>query len=687
MVDNLQKSMDGGTLRASGLDANATLVQCAREVITKGTTMYEASVAPPSILGGQGAANSNIRVAQWVNTLDLLRREEPLAAPSEVGSALPSVFSGDDVDTSLTGATSVQHDVAAPDLKDGLEDDDSDHELDIDLATAALEAGTQAFEGEAWSEADALLQETLLLLQGLPKGRRGFCDIFNVQYKLAVCAYHTQAPRDAEGALKSLLQQSAKSDQQRRHICDVAHLLALLYTRMNQLSSAKSACEKALQARRRLFGKQDDTSLASMALMSRIYEHLQNKTLAKVYLTMLPEDRKTEILQALDRSLVDSCVPSREMSRDCPSPATGSDIAGMLEKIDLTRPTSLATSSERPETMSRSMIALSATASDDLLLSKSPSSADMPDHRRDSVSSNTTPSENTASGMVPRRVMSESYITSRTAVDDALGLPEQRPRGLPRTQVLRTLGFKPKTPLDKAICSGKMGEDFPQLVKDYPTRTSGLRRQFTIRATPLHFATLFGEVEMARQILATNAKLTDVEIPAKLFWTMGTPFHWAVLGRQTEILRLFLTTNPGVLNTLVQAPGMPRSMYMFWLACTISDAERADGIIVPKSFIEMVEVLLEHGWPINNGIGQAHWTFLHYATFLGLEYDPHGLITSYLCKHGANPMIQDADGCSPYRIAARESKSVLVQLFDQIIEERATATVSSPSGRKSTQRA
>ena len=63
MIDVLQRSMKGVS-RASTLDTDATLVQCAREVITQGSTMYEASLAAPSILGGQGAASNNIRVAQ-----------------------------------------------------------------------------------------------------------------------------------------------------------------------------------------------------------------------------------------------------------------------------------------------------------------------------------------------------------------------------------------------------------------------------------------------------------------------------------------------------------------------------------------------------------------------------------------------------------------------------------------------
>ena len=45
-------------------------MQCAREVIVKGTTMYEANLAAESVAGGQGAANRNIRVAEQVSILE-----------------------------------------------------------------------------------------------------------------------------------------------------------------------------------------------------------------------------------------------------------------------------------------------------------------------------------------------------------------------------------------------------------------------------------------------------------------------------------------------------------------------------------------------------------------------------------------------------------------------------------------
>lgn len=60
---------------------------------------------------------------------------------------------------------------------------------------------------------------------------------------------------------------------------------------MAQVDRARSECEKALQARRQLLGKQSDASLESTALMAHIYVLLNNRARAKSCLAMIPEAR------------------------------------------------------------------------------------------------------------------------------------------------------------------------------------------------------------------------------------------------------------------------------------------------------------------------------------------------------------------------------------------------------------
>lgn len=277
-------------------------MQCAREVIVEGTTMYEGSLAAKSVAGGQEAANSNTRVGEWVSALDSIRRDQQLSDPSDKVSNVPSVFSGDEAHTVVTSVTSAQRAGQEREANDAVWDD-SDDDLDTDLAKAALVTGTKAFEAQEWEDANSLLQEALKVLQQLPKQQRAFCDIFGLQYKLAVCAYHTQEPVDAEEALMSLVQQSARSDKQRGYICDAANLLSHLYIRMGQVDRARSECEKALQARRRLLGKRSDASLESTALLAHIYVLLNNRARAKSCLAMIPEARRDDVLNIVGESL------------------------------------------------------------------------------------------------------------------------------------------------------------------------------------------------------------------------------------------------------------------------------------------------------------------------------------------------------------------------------------------------
>lgn len=144
----------------------------------------------------------------------------------------------------MTSATSAQRAVQEREAVDAVRGD-SDNDLDTDLAKAALDTGTKAFKPQEWEEADSLLQEALQVLQQLPKQRRAICDIFSLHYKLALCAYHTQEPADAEEAPMSQVQQSASSEEQRGYIYDAAHLLSHLYIRMGQVDRARSECEKA----------------------------------------------------------------------------------------------------------------------------------------------------------------------------------------------------------------------------------------------------------------------------------------------------------------------------------------------------------------------------------------------------------------------------------------------------------
>lgn len=202
----------------------------------------------------------------------------------------------------MTSGTPAQHAGHESEAADAVADD-SDGDLDTDLAKAALHTGTKAFEAQEWEEANSLLQGALRVLQQLPKQRRAFCDLFGLQYKLAVCAYQTQEPADAEEALMSLVQQSASSDEHRVYTYDTTHLLSILYIRMGQIDRARSECEKALQGRRVLLEKRSDISLESTALLAHIYGLLNNRARAISCLAMIPEARREAVVKVVQESL------------------------------------------------------------------------------------------------------------------------------------------------------------------------------------------------------------------------------------------------------------------------------------------------------------------------------------------------------------------------------------------------
>jgi hypothetical protein len=119
-----------------------------REVIVKGTTMYEASLAAESVARGPGASNiSSFRVVEWVSILESIRRDQRRLDPSDMVSNVPSIVSGDEAHPIVTSAASAQHALQEREAVDAA-GDNSDDDLHTDLAKAALDTGTTAFEAQ-----------------------------------------------------------------------------------------------------------------------------------------------------------------------------------------------------------------------------------------------------------------------------------------------------------------------------------------------------------------------------------------------------------------------------------------------------------------------------------------------------------------------------------------------------------
>ena len=645
-------------------------MQCAREVIVKGTTMYEASLAAESVAGGQGAADRKIRVVEWVSTLESIswdqRRSEPFRG---MVSNVPSIVSGDEAHTVVTSATSAQRAMQEREAVDAV-GDDSDDDLDTDLAKAALETGTKAFEAQEWEEADSLLQEALRVLQQLPKQQRAFCDIFGLHYKLAVCAYHTQEPADAEEALMSLVQQSASSNEQREYIYDAVHLLSLSYIRMGQVDRARSECEKALQARRRLLGKRSNASLESTALMAHVYVLLNNRARAKSCLAMIPEARRDAILKIVEESLGmkvehhDSSSPlTRSISQDSDLAVTR--IQNRLSAYSLGLPLENRCYGPVSAMISQSPVA-SLRNSHQRIPSNKAGLEDLQSVTVTSLSSAEKRSESRATEKeraneaTERERANEDYSAYPEALGAAALSPGEPPDAdetfkgklLSRKDILNKIGCRPKDGIEDAVCNGDHSA-FANLLnskKDF-WRSKLRKRVRPERVTALHFAALFGEIDMARCLLGSGFKINEVPYG---YTTSLTPLKFAIGARQVDMVEFLITngakpSEPDSWSTLAG-----QLMNRSWLMKTMSEAKKE---YVPNRITAILRILLKHGWDVNAPFETSGGTVLHQAvTFWTGSYrwdlNLRAVMTSFLCEQGADPFQANTEGKTPYDMAS-----------------------------------
>ena len=171
------------------------------------------------------------------------------------------------------------------DLEEDLEDD-----LALETAQSALASGSEAFESADYHTADADLKEALSLVQELPVKLRRTCDISQLRFRLAVCAFHIYDPETAETILISVVGQQTRTKTEALNLCYAGDLLAQVYTKQGKLDLARTSCENTLRGRRKLLGKEDISCYESLALLSRIHELDGQKSRARIFLNMIPKN-------------------------------------------------------------------------------------------------------------------------------------------------------------------------------------------------------------------------------------------------------------------------------------------------------------------------------------------------------------------------------------------------------------
>lgn len=628
-------------------DAEVALMRHAHGVIGKGTATYDASQAAESARI-QHHSTGYRNVATWVYTLDAIRQDQRCLDQLNMDGCTTG--------TSRKSAIDEHQDTDA-------REDDSDNDLGADLVKAALDTGTEAFKSRQWEEAEALFHEALRILKHLSKQQRQSFDIYNLHYKLAVVAYHTHEFADAEEALKSLVQQPTSSDEQRAYNCDATHLLSQLYIRTGHIDCARAECEKALQARRRLLGKQSEASLESLALMGHIYVLMDNRALAKSCLAMIPDGRREAILMTVETSLgptvehldfsslLTPLMPKDSPRRDRETQSLRNETSASPVGLGLNNHTyeSASTTTHSPaaspwlSTRSITMASLS-----------------LSDGRRMSTATDRTRLTEEHVGEAAERSPTIASSEERSHVNEIVNSSS-----VSRKEILNKVGCQPRDRIEEAVCAS----DLPALIsllgkKKGFWRSSVRKRVRPERVTALHFAALFGETDMARRLIESNFNVNEVPFG---YSTSLTPLHFAIGARQVDMVQ-FLVANgakPSEPDTWSSLAG--QLMSRSWLAKTISEPEKE---FVPHRMMAIMGILIKQGWDVNAPIETSGKTVLHQAVSFwtgSYQWDLNlrDAVTSFLCERGADAFRANKDGKTPYDLALASGHQNLLLILDR----------------------
>ncbi|KAH7073058.1 hypothetical protein BKA63DRAFT_56665 [Paraphoma chrysanthemicola] len=651
MVDSIRISMRQTKLSQT----NDSLLECAHEVIQRGTVMYEAGFAADSNAEILQETHNIASTRSWIDILKVIRSDQHNIIPPD------DYFDSNSPELKTSVTQQMNH---------GSQDD-----LQVDLAKSALETGTKAFDAGEWEEAASLLEEAVLVLEQLAPQQRKFCDLFTLHYQLYVCSYHTREPQHAKEALLDLVKQPTSTDKQRECILDATHLLAQIFMRNGDLNSARSQCESALQGRRKLLGKHSDAAFESLALMAHIYVLLNKRALAKSCLAMIPEKRREAVLAAVEVSLgpgiehLDfSSLLTPQAQLDSPRPETVrqsicSDASGSTAGLGLDRtifdygsaikPSSTAS----PQSVTRTLA--STDSSGQNLHSHMAVSSSFRNVREAKLMGKERPADQSLSvspqeGSVARigRLPSQASAAYKTSPAS-------------RKAIYEKMGCQPRDRIEEAVCSGDYAALINLLAKKKSFWRSGLRKRVRPeRVTALHFAALFGEIDMARRLLDANYNVNEVPFG---YSTSLTPLNFAVGARQADMVRFLIENGAKPAESESWSALAAQLLSRSWLAKTLLDDEKE---LLSTRIIATMSVLLQYQWDIREPIDASRSTVLHRAVSFWtgeykLDLDVRTNITLFMCERGANPFQQDAAGKTPYDLAQASGHQNLISILEQ----------------------
>ncbi|KAK3625480.1 hypothetical protein LTR56_020380 [Elasticomyces elasticus] len=581
-IQNLQSNFQANGQKGI-TPSEVDLIQCAKEIMRSGKTLCEESLAGDYMQRGEGAARINRLVAEWAGDVESLRRDTEASGLSDTTTQTSNLFSEDNWPATSTAHTTAGDEADDDQVRKDIDESDKvDDDFVLEIVQAALEQGQQAFDQEDWDEAETLLKEALKDLKSLPPRRRAGCDLFELEYRLTLCAYHTREPAVAKEALMSLVGQTPTSDEQKARIYDAAHLLAQLHVREGELEPARMTCESTLKARSKLLGKTHDSYLESLALMAHVYFLLGNAPRARVFMGMIPGSRRTALREGLQ------ILPTQ-------SPTTLADEVITTRAIE-------PTSHSYPDLRQSSTTDVRDLPSPDTQRSYSDtvlSQTQAPGESRHAViggsghgkqETEETVQIHTAELQPAGDSRAESSLTVNVdSLERQAGLPDKSTT-IDKTAkdfILTNMELAPRGKLERAICEGEL-EVALLLAKeaDQKTRDSN--------ALALVFASAFGDFEIAVVLIehgwAANARVDGTNGATR------SPLTEALIVRRPTMVQLLLqhgaeltpTQNRYASPLLLRAGRVLSSWSLLPYPAT-----------GPSEILSCISLLLDNGWGID----------------------------------------------------------------------------------------
>ena len=241
---------------------------------------------------------------------------------------------------------------------------------------------------------------------------------------------------------------------------------------------------------------------------------------------------------------------------------------------------------------------------------------------------------------------------------------------LSRKEILDKIGCQPKDRIEDAVCDGDHSAFASLLDKQKDFWRSRLRKRVRPeRVTALHFAALFGEIDMARRLLSSNFNINEVPYE---YSTRLTLLKFAIGARQVDMVKFLIANGAKPFEPDSGSTLAGQLMNRSWLMKTMSEAEKE---YVPNQIIAIFKILLKHEWNVNAPFETSGGTVLHQAvTFWTGSYrwylNLRAAIISFLCECGADPFQANMEGKTPYDMALTAGHQELLLVLDRGSEKK-----------------